>query len=159
MAAANRWTARLSSAAWFSPSPSRCGGHPNGMTTTLPFAKIQVGVLNCLSFEVGVQRVSESGRKQRHLATVEWRPDCQRGYGLSRYADLRLFCLEFPLCLKPVTDVVAWVVASFEVDFVGSESHVIFRNGRSLQVHFLGCGYRSPLSCLRCAFHRGSTSF
>ena len=74
----------------------------------------------------------QAGRKQSHLATVEWRPDCQRGCGLSRYAELRLFCLEFPLCLKPVTDVVAWVFASFEVDFVGSESHVIFRNGRSL---------------------------
>jgi len=43
----------------FSPRPGRWRGHPNGMTTTRPFAKTQVGVLNCLAVEVGIQGVLE----------------------------------------------------------------------------------------------------
>ena len=49
---------RLGSAR-FSPRPGRWGGHPNGMPTILPFTKIQVWVLNCLGFEVGIQGVLE----------------------------------------------------------------------------------------------------
>jgi hypothetical protein len=43
----------------FSLRPDRWGGHPNGMTTTLPFTKMPVGVLNRLDVEVGIQGVLE----------------------------------------------------------------------------------------------------
>lgn len=37
---------------------------------------------------------------------------------------------EFSLCFKPISDLIAWVVTSSKVDFIGPKSHVIFRNGR-----------------------------
>lgn len=53
-------------------------------------------------------------------------PTSQRPF---RHTDFQLICQEFPLSLEPVSDFVARDCTSFEVDFIGSKSHVIFRNG------------------------------
>jgi hypothetical protein len=55
-----------------------------------------------------------------------------RGYRLSKHADLRLIYLELALGLKPVPDLVAGVGTSFEVDFIGTVPQVGLRNSRLL---------------------------
>jgi hypothetical protein len=80
--------------------------------------------------------------------------DCaDRGYPLSKRADLRLISPELALCLQPVPDLVARVGAAFEVDIIGTVPQVGLRKGRLPLLDLPSGRKRSPLSRRCLAFH------